>query len=307
MELGGVVTDAKSLLEIAAKSSVPVLICGESGTGKEVMARKLHALSARSRGPFIAVNCGAISPGLIESLFEGSCRGSYTGAVANQLGFVRAADHGTLFLDEIGELPLESQTRLLRILQERAVTPIGSQQSISVDFRLVCATHRNLQLAVKTGRFREDLFFRLNVFPIRLLPLRERIDDLKMLAIEIWREISGRELSQGELRSLCRFPWPGNVRQLKNVLERYLLLQNMGDSLEEILAGEPWDTHSANGAFVRDVRKTYRYGNTPSWKHILEALQECHNNKSRAAQILGISRGSLCYQLKKNSTRPKPS
>ncbi len=300
-------TDAKSLLDIAAKSSIPVLICGESGTGKEVMARKLHAQSARSNGPFVAVNCGAISPGLIESLFEGSCRGAYTGAVSSQLGFVRAADHGTLFLDEIGELPLESQTRLLRILQEKAVTPVGSQQSIAVDFRLVCATHRNLQAAVKAGRFREDLFFRLNVFPIRLLPLRERIDDLKSIALEIWRELSGRELSQGELRSLCAFPWPGNVRQLKNVLERYRLLLNMGETLEEILAGEPWDMHSARGIGVSEFRKPYRYGSTPSWKRIAETLQECRNNKSRAAQILGISRGSLCYQLKKNSTRPKPS
>jgi len=299
--------DAKRLLEIASKSSVPVLICGESGTGKEVMARRLHALSSRSQGPFIAVNCGAISPGLIESLFEGSCRGAYTGAVVNQLGFVRAADHGTLFLDEIGELPLESQTRLLRILQEKAVMPIGSQRSVPVDFRLVCATHRNLQAAVKAGRFREDLFFRLNVFPIHLLPLRERIDDLKSIANEIWKEISGTELSTEDLRSLCGFPWPGNVRQLKNVLERYLLLQNLGDSLEEILAGEPWDTHSCRGIGVWETRKVYRYGNTPSWNRILEALEECRNNKSRAAQILGISRGSLCYQLKKNSPRPKPS
>ncbi len=299
--------DAKRLLKIASNSSVPVLICGESGTGKEVMARSLHALSSRSKGPFIAVNCGAISPGLIESLFEGSCRGAYTGAVANQLGFVRAADHGTLFLDEIGELPLESQTRLLRILQERAVTPIGSQQSVPVDFRLVCATHRNLQAAVKAGRFREDLFFRLNVFPIHLLPLRERIDDLKTIAKEIWWKIAGKELSQGELRTLCSFPWPGNVRQLKNVLERYQLLQNLGDSLEEILAGEPWDTHSFREIGAREPRKIYRYGNTPSWNRIVEVLQECRNNKSRAAQILGISRGSLCYQLKKNSARPKPS
>lgn len=304
---GGGMADAKHLLEIASRSSVPVLVCGESGTGKEVMARKLHAMSDRSKGPFVAVNCGAISPGLVESLFEGSCRGAYTGAVANQLGFVRAADHGTLFLDEIGELPLESQTRLLRILQERAVTPVGTQQSISVDFRLVCATHRNLQAAVKTGRFREDLFFRLNVFPIRLLPLRERLDELRAIAVEIWQGLSARPLSADELKSLCRFPWPGNVRQLKNVLERYQLLQNLGDSLEEILAGEPWDLHSMHASYAQEGRTVYRTGNTPSWKNILEVLQECHNNKSRAAQILGISRGSLCYQLKKNSVRPKPS
>lgn len=297
--------DSKSLLEVASRSTVPVLLCGESGTGKEVMARRLHAHSDRSKGAFVAVNCGAISPGLVESLLEGSYRGAYTGAVSNQLGLVRAADHGTLFLDEIGELPLESQTRLLRILQERAVMPVGSQRSISVDFRLVCATHRNLRSAVKAGRFREDLFFRLNVFPIHLLPLRERLDELRTIAAEIWSGLSSRPLSDGELQSLCRFPWPGNVRQLKNVLERFQLLQNLGRTLDDILAEEPWDLHPSREICVRERR--YRYGNLPSWKSILEAMEVARNNKSRAAQILGISRGSLCYQLKKNSPCPKPS
>lgn len=297
--------DSKSLLEVASRSTVPVLLCGESGTGKEVMARRLHAHSDRSKGAFVAVNCGAISPGLVESLLEGSCRGAYTGAVSNQIGLVRAADHGTLFLDEIGELPLESQTRLLRILQERAVMPVGSQRSISVDFRLVCATHRNLRSAVKAGRFREDLFFRLNVFPIHLLLLRERLDELRTIAAEIWSGLSSRPLSDGELHGLCRFPWPGNVRQLKNVLERFQLLQNLGRTLDDILAEEPWDLHPSREICVRERR--YRYGNLPSWKSILEAMEEARNNKSRAAQILGISRGSLCYQLKKNSPCPKPS
>ena len=162
------------LLTIAAKSDIPVLLCGESGTGKEVAARKLHELSPRAPGPFIAVNCGALSAGLVESLFEGACRGAFTGAVCDRVGFVRAADGGTLFLDEIGELPLESQTRLLRILQEKSVTPVGSERSISVNFRLVCATHRDLDESVRAGSFREDLFFRLNVFPVRLPPLRKR-------------------------------------------------------------------------------------------------------------------------------------
>lgn len=297
--------DSKTLLDIASRSTVPVLLCGESGTGKEVMARRLHAQSDRSKGAFVAVNCGAISPGLVESLLEGSCRGAYTGAVSNQIGLVRAADHGTLFLDEIGELPLESQTRLLRILQERTVMPVGSQRSVPVDFRLVCATHRNLRSAVKAGRFREDLFFRLNVFPIHLLPLRERLDELRTIAAEIWSGLSSQPLSAEELESLCRFPWPGNVRQLKNVLERFQLLQNLGRTLDEVLAVEPWDLHPTREVCVRDRR--YRYGNLPSWKSIFEAMEEAQNNKSRAARILGISRGSLCYQLKKNSPCAKPS
>lgn len=293
--------NADCLLKIAAASSVPVLFYGESGTGKEVMARRLHRMGNRSVGPFVAVNCGAISPGLVESLFEGSCRGAYTGAVSNQLGFVRAADRGTLFLDEIGELPLESQTRLLRILQERSVTPVGSQQSIPVDFRLVCATHRDLQAAVKSGRFREDLFFRLNVFPIGLKPLRERLDDLKRIAGEIWGELSAEPLHGEEMKSLCEFPWPGNVRQLKNVLERFSLLRSLGQSLKEVLADEPWDLHSRRERAVMECRRVYRYGNTPSWKSIQEALAECRNNKTRTAELLGISRGSLCYQIRKFS------
>ncbi len=297
--------DSKILLDIASRSTVPVLLCGESGTGKEVMARRLHAQSDRSNGAFVAVNCGAISPGLVESLLEGSCRGAYTGAVSNQIGLVRAADHGTLFLDEIGELPLESQTRLLRILQERAVMPVGSQRSVPVDFRLVCATHRNLRSAVKAGRFREDLFFRLNVFPIHLLPLRERLDELRTIAAEIWSGLSSHPLSTEELDCLCRFPWPGNVRQLKNVLERFQLLQNLGRTLDDVLAVEPWDLHPSREICARERR--YRYGNLPSWKNIVEAMEEAQNNKSRAAQILGISRGSLCYQLKKNSPCAKPS
>ncbi len=297
--------ESKSLLNLASRSTVPVLICGESGTGKEVMARRLHAQSERSKGAFVAVNCGAISPGLVESLLEGSCRGAYTGAVSNQIGLVRAADHGTLFLDEIGELPLESQTRLLRILQERAVMPVGAQRSVPVDFRLVCATHRNLQSAVKAGRFREDLFFRLNVFPIHLLPLRERLDELRSIAAELWRDLSSRPLSFEEMQSLCRFPWPGNVRQLKNVLERFQLLQSLGRTLDDVLAAEPWDLHPVREIGVRERR--YRYGNVPSWKRIREAMEEAQDNKSRAARILGISRGSLCYQLRKNSLGAKPS
>lgn len=298
--------DVERLLEIASKSTIPVILFGESGTGKEVMARRLHELSDRANEAFVAVNCGAISPGLVESLFEGSCRGAYTGSVTNQLGFVRAADKGTLFLDEIGELPLESQTRLLRILQEKSVMPVGAQRSIPVDFRLVCATHRDLPSAVRTGRFREDLFFRLNVFPIRLRPLRERPDELRTIAENLWRELSPRELSPHELRSLKNFPWPGNVRQLKNVLARFHLLENLGHSIDDVLSDEPWDLHVLKGS-CRESRNPYRTHGTPSIKSIQEALLECAGNKSRAAQVLGISRGSLCYQLRKNGDRPNLS
>lgn len=298
----GIMNDVERLVEIASKSTIPVILFGESGTGKEVMARRLHELSPRANEAFVAVNCGAISPGLVESLFEGSCRGAYTGAVANQIGFVRAADRGTLFLDEIGELPLESQTRLLRILQEKSVMPVGAQRSIPVDFRLVCATHRNLESAVRSGRFREDLFFRLNVFPIRLRPLRERLDEFRAIAEELWSGLSPRSLSAQELRSLKAFPWPGNVRQLKNVLERFHLLQDLGRTIDEVLAEEPRSLHALQESCNKTIRRI-----APSWENIQETLLECAGNKSRAAQTLGISRGSLCYQLKKNADRPKLS
>ena len=165
--------DPKKLLQIAANSSVTVLIQGESGAGKEVAARYIHDHSPRRFGPFVALNCGALAQNLIESTLEGSVKGAFTGAYADQKGIVRAANGGTLFLDEIGELPLDAQSKFLRILQEKAVLPVGSSKSIPVDFRLICATNRDLKKEIAAKRFREDLFFRLNVFPIFIPPLRD--------------------------------------------------------------------------------------------------------------------------------------
>ncbi|MFA6622938.1 MAG: sigma-54 dependent transcriptional regulator [Fibrobacteraceae bacterium] len=293
------------LLTIAAKSDIPVLLCGESGTGKEVAARKLHELSPRAPGPFIAVNCGALSAGLVESLFEGACRGAFTGAVCDRVGFVRAADGGTLFLDEIGELPLESQTRLLRILQEKSVTPVGSERSISVNFRLVCATHRDLDESVRAGSFREDLFFRLNVFPVRLPPLRKRpASEFAALLRELWAELSDSPLSADDSALLRDFPWPGNVRQLKNVLCRYHLLGPHGTALSDILVEEPPDPDWAHSGVLNERRAPYRVrAVSPSWDRIRDALAEEKDNKTRAARRLGISRGALCYQVRKMTNR----
>lgn len=297
--------DAMRLLAIAAKSDIPVLLCGESGTGKEVAARKLHSLSLRASGPFIAVNCGALSAGLVESLFEGACRGAFTGAVRDRAGFVRAADKGTLFLDEIGELPLESQTRLLRILQEKTVTPVGSERSIPVDFRLVCATHRDLEEFVRAGCFREDLFFRLNAFPVRIPPLRKRpAAEFDALIKELWAELAGVPLSAEDTLLLRDFPWPGNVRQLKNVLCRYRLLGPHGTTLSDILVGEPPDPDWAHSGILNEHRAPYRVrAVSPAWESIREALAEEKDNKTRAAKRLGISRGALCYQVRKMTNR----
>lgn len=304
----------EKLLEIAANSTIPVLLQGESGAGKEVAARRLHQSSARRNKPFIAINCGAIPTGLIESTLEGSQKGAFTGASSAQLGVVRAAEGGTLFLDEIGEMPLEMQRRLLRILQEHTVRPVGATESICVDFRLVCATNRNLKTEVALGRFREDLFFRLNTFPITIPPLRKRYD-FEEIAISIWEEIQSGEwqtntasgqahrgqsspLTPEELQALKNKPWPGNIRQLKNVLQRYALLQPFGYTLAGILSEEfkPSPvTHS-----LKEPSSLYQArSHAPDLEVIENAILKFNGNKSKAALSLGISRGSLCYQIKK--------
>lgn len=305
----------EKLLKIAAASNIPVLLQGESGAGKEVAARQLHQNSPRRCGPFIAINCGAIPSGLIESTLEGSHKGAFTGANATQLGVVRAAEGGTLFLDEIGEMPLEMQRRLLRILQERSVLPVGATESIHVDFRLICATNRDLKTEVALGRFREDLFFRLNTFPITIPPLRKRYD-FEEIAISIWEEIQSGEwqtntasgqahrgqsspLTPEELQALKNRPWPGNIRQLKNVLQRYALLKPFGYTLAGILEEEfkplPITAHSLKEPIARYQARSH----APDIEIIENAITKFNGNKTQAAHSLGISRGSLYYQIKK--------
>ncbi len=280
----------KELLKIAAETNITVLLQGESGSGKEVAARYLHNASLRNQGPFIALNCGAIAKNLMESILEGARKGAFTGAVTDQMGVVRAANGGTLFLDEIGELPLDCQSRLLRILQERTVMPIGSSQSIPVDFRLICATNRNLRAEIAEGRFREDLFFRISTFPITLQPLRER-EDFDNIVIEIWSEFCDQELrcnvslSPADVAQLHLFNWPGNIRQLKNVLQRYALMKPHGITLEEILCEE------YTGREIAEKKH--------DWETIQYVLEQCGGNKVQASKRLGISRSNLYEQIKK--------
>ena len=307
----------KELLNIAANSSIPVLIQGESGSGKEVAARYIHDHSPRRFGPFIALNCGALAQNIVESTLEGSVKGAFTGAYADQKGIVRAANGGTLFLDEIGELPLDTQSKLLRILQERAVLPVGATRSVPVDFRLICATNRDLKREVLEKRFREDLFFRLNVFPLIVPPLRER-DDFDELAHNLWHgicetarrthfEAPKEKLSAYEIHALKQFKWPGNVRQLKNVLQRYALLEAHGIDLQEILCEE----YTIQEVCENDYAKRQTHDNlwakkratAPEWETIKDVLDSCNWNKSRASNKLGISRGSLCYQVRKHACR----
>lgn len=292
----------KEMLSIAASSNVPVLILGESGAGKEVAAKEIHRQSSRRDAPFVALNCGAIPTALIESILEGAEKGAFTGAVQNRVGVVRAAHGGTLFLDEIGELPLQSQARLLRILQEKKVLPIGAHQEVPVDFRLICATNRNMALLVQHGDFREDLFFRLNVFPIHVPPLRERNEEFQEIAQSLWLGIEKenlinawhRELSSMELHKLKAFHWPGNIRQLKNVLERYHLLGQNSTSISVLLSDE-----SVQYNYIETSSKRRPIKTAQDLPIMLDILEQCRNNKSLAARKLGISRGSLCYQLKK--------
>ncbi|MCK0068363.1 sigma-54 dependent transcriptional regulator [Kordiimonas sp. 5E331] len=227
---------ATKLAQKAAKASIPVLIEGESGVGKEVFARAIHDASDRSGKPFVAVNCGAIPENLVESILFGHEKGAFTGATEKRLGKFQEANGGTLFLDEVGELPLDIQVKLLRALQEKEIDPVGGKQSIKVDIRVVSATNRNLVERISEGAFREDLFYRLNVYPILLPPLRERKSDIPALTDHFLEKISSmegldqRRISATALAAVSAYDWPGNIRQLQNMLFRAVILSE-GDVL----------------------------------------------------------------------------
>jgi len=292
-------------LRLVASSNLTVLLQGETGVGKEVLVRYLHAHSLRCKAPLIPVNCGALTPSLLESTLFGSVRGAFTGAQHDSKGLVRAAHQGTLFLDEIGELPLEAQSRLLRVLQERKVTPLGCHHEIDVDFRLVCATHRDLSAAVKMGAFREDLFYRIHTFPVQIPPLRKRQGDILALANSLWQEMRQPELhfplQESCRESLLQYAWPGNIRQLRNVLERFSVLRRQGVKLSHLLREEPATLHASEPVARYQVHVATRdWHETPEPLSIRKALEEHQFNKSRAARQLGVSRGCLHYQMQKH-------
>ena len=221
--------EVRRLVAQVAGTDANVLILGESGTGKEVIARGLHQLSERQQRAFVPLNCGAIPGELLESELFGHEKGAFTGAISARQGRFELAEGGTLFLDEIGDMPLPMQVKLLRVLQERVFERVGSSKHIAADVRVVAATHRNLEENIADGSFREDLFYRLNVFPIEVPPLRERTDDIPLLVNEFVRRLDreGRgkvRLTSGAMASLCRYPWPGNVRELANLMERLVIM-----------------------------------------------------------------------------------
>jgi two-component system, NtrC family, response regulator AtoC len=283
-----------------------VLILGESGTGKELIARALHYHGRRKKAPFVAINCGAIPHTLLETELFGHVRGAFTDATTDKAGLFEQADGGTLLLDEIGEMPLSLQVKLLRVLQEEEIRPVGSAAVKKVDVRVISATSKDPELEIAAGRFREDLFFRLNVFGIKLPPLRERTEDIPLLAehfLAKYGERFGRRgvrLSSDALRLLVGYPWPGNVRELENCIERGLLLCE-GDlfdvgSLPDNLRGK-----SGGGAAVgipSDSLSIKRAEEALERELIRRALEKTGGNRTHASRLLEISHRSLLYKLK---------
>jgi DNA-binding NtrC family response regulator len=287
-----------------------VLITGESGTGKELVARALHAGSARAEGPFVTVNCAAIPENLLESELFGHVRGAFTGALAPRIGRFAAADGGTLFLDEIGELPLSQQAKLLRAVQEREVVPVGDQKAKKVDVRLIAATHRDLEAMVEQGTFREDLLYRIQVVPIELPPMRARAGDIPQLVDAFVLRVNQKRnrkvtgVTEDAMSSLVAYDWPGNVRQLENVVERMVLLRAEGmidvdDLPPRLQKPRTQRAQSAelpeDGIDLRDAVEQFEN------KLILQALERTGWNKNRAAAVLRMNRTTLVEKLKKKN------
>lgn len=284
----------------AVKDSVSsVLICGETGTGKEAIARSLHYQSTRKDKPFIAVNCAAMPGGLLESELFGYEKGAFTGASSRRIGRFEESAEGTIFLDEIGELEMALQAKLLRVLQEKEIERLGSNRKIQVNFRLICSTNRDLSREIKSGNFREDLYYRVHVVRINLPPLRERKDDIPLLTSSFLKEYCIRENKSLEISSdvmelFQLYNWPGNIRQLKNVIERAAVLakgstitvRELSDEIRQFAMGR-----AVAGSVIKPLRELEEAA-------IRSALLECRGNKSRVAEMLGISRKSLYKRLR---------
>jgi DNA-binding NtrC family response regulator len=309
---------SKSLLYVldlagrAARVDSTVLIQGETGTGKELLARAIHYNSERAKAPFITINCGAIPRDLLESELFGHVKGSFTGAVAHKIGKVEAANGGTLFLDEIAEMPLELQVKLLRLVQEREVEKVGSPTTMKVDVRIIAATHRNLQAMIEDGAFREDLYYRLSVIPLELPPLRQRADDIPELVSHFFVKAKNRvgrpevNLPVSLLPYFQRYTWPGNIRELENVIERIVVLSagneitlhDLPDYLRK--PKSPAETYNLElqpeGISLEAVERDL----------IQRAMEKFNWNQTQAARYLDISRKTLIYRLEKYGIRKEP-
>ncbi len=296
------------LVERIAPTRTNILITGESGTGKELVARTIHALSDQRHGAFVAVNCGAIPENLLESELFGHVKGSFTGAIANKMGLFEVADGGTLFLDEIGEMPVSLQVKVLRAIQERCFKRVGGTTDVRVDVRIVAATNRDLDDEVRGGRFREDLYYRLNVIEVRLPPLRERQGDITPLAQQFAQRFAAelgkdvRELDGAVLNALERYAFPGNVRELENLIERAVTLARGPRITQECLPASVFKTPPvavAESAFPDEGVDLPALLHAYEERLIGQALERAHGVKKRAAGLLGVSFRSLRYRLEK--------
>jgi two-component system response regulator PilR (NtrC family) len=307
----GAIQRVRATIERLSRGQAPVYIAGESGTGKELAARLIHDLGPRAEKPFVPVNCGAIPEALMESEFFGHKKGSFTGAVQDKEGLFKAADGGTLFLDEVGDLPLHMQVKLLRAIQEKSIRPIGTQSEIKVDVRILSATHKDLQDLVSKAKFRQDLYYRLNVIELRMPALRERPDDIPILAQNVCARLSASlsmkppTLTQEALDTLMGYNYRGNVRELENILERALTLCNGTDITPQDLQlpqteteTEDFDPESGDvSLFGKESLDDYLERLERS--AIEQALDKTNQNKTAAAKLLGISFRALRYKLEK--------
>jgi DNA-binding NtrC family response regulator len=281
-------------IQTVGPTDATVLVTGESGTGKELCARAIHAASRRHYNPLVVIHCGALTETLLESELFGHEKGAFTGAQYRKKGSFEVADGGTVFLDEVGDISLKTQSDLLRVLQEHEITRVGSSHPIHVDFRCIAATNRNLHQLVEEGRFRPDLFYRLNVFPIHLPPLRERRGEIPLLVDHFVKKFAGSmnkriaRVSAGAMALLERYQWPGNVRELENAIERAMVLAQEPEIREQDFALR-MPAAEAVPRTLEDVEKT----------HILEVLEECNGNQTVAAGILDIDRVTLHNKLKR--------
>ena len=317
------IQNIRKLIEQVAGSDANVLILGESGTGKEVVARNLHYHSSRREGPFVPVNCGAIPADLLESELFGHQKGAFTGAINDREGRFEMAEGGTLFLDEIGDMTLQMQVKILRVLQERTFERVGSNKSITSDVRILAATHKNLEEAIKTGEFREDLFYRLNVFPIEMPPLRDRAEDIPLLVNELVRRIEHEKrgsvrLSPGAIYALCQYGWPGNVRELANLIERLAIMHPYGvveatnlpdkfqagdgeipEQLADALVGSPVTSDDLDPRLPRDGLNLKEHLGYMEISYIKQALTDSGGVVAHAAKRLGMRRTTLVEKLRK--------
>ncbi|MCB1876065.1 MAG: sigma-54-dependent Fis family transcriptional regulator [Chromatiales bacterium] len=323
----------RRLIEQVADSDATVLILGESGTGKEVVARNIHYHSSRRNKPFVPINCGAIPPDLLESELFGHEKGAFTGAISSRQGRFEMAHGGTLFLDEIGDMPMAMQVKLLRVLQERQFERVGSNKMVEVDVRIIAATHRDLEEAINDNRFREDLYYRLNVFPIEMPPLKERVEDVPILISDLIARIEHEKrgsvrLTPAAIMSLCQYPWPGNVRELANLIERLVILFPYGvvdvNDLPEKFQiktgkarpagigaadGDDAPAESQASAVAADILATSRLpkDGLDLKEHlaglecnlIKQALDESNGVVAHAARLLNMRRTTLVEKLRK--------